>query len=187
MISLTREQYLDSIQKLREQAASFADRLSSAQLTWQPMGGARWSVVECLDHLAVFNTGYLAALEAAASNAPSGGRGGEFRTAGFPSEKFLSIAEPPPSVKAKAPAKLAPRPTLNPEKILPEFLATLDRVNTLVRNTNGKDLNVVRFTNPFIPLIRFTAGTGLLVLGAHARRHLYQAEQVLKEPDFPRD
>ena len=186
MTSLTREQYLDSIQKVREQAASFADRLSIMQLTWQPMGGARWSVVECLDHLAVFNDKYLAALEAAASNAPSGGRAGEFRTAGFPSEKFLSLAEPPPTVKAKAPGKLAPRPTLNPEKILPEFLATLDRVNALVRNTIGKDLNAVRFTNPFIPLLRFTAGAGLLVLGAHARRHLYQAEQVLKEPDFPR-
>jgi hypothetical protein len=186
MTSLTREQYLDSIQKVREQAASLDERLSAAQQTWQPMGGARWSVVECLDHLAVFNAAYLAALEAAVSNAPSGGRAAEFRAAGFPSEKFLSIAEPPTSVKLKAPAKLAPRPTLNPEKILPEFLATLDRVSAFVRNTNGKDLNAVRFINPFIPLIRFTAGTGLLVLGAHARRHLYQAEQVLKEPDFPR-
>jgi hypothetical protein len=186
MVSLTREQYLDSIHKLREQALAFADRLSTAQLTWQPMDGARWSVLECLDHLAVFNTGYLAALESAASNAPSGGRAGEFCTSGFPSEKFLSIAEPPSALKAKAPAKLAPRPTLNPEKILPEFLATLDRVNALVRNTNGKDLNAVRFANPFIPLIRFTVGTGLLVLGAHARRHVYQADQVLKEPDFPR-
>ncbi|HVV44359.1 MAG TPA: DinB family protein [Bryobacteraceae bacterium] len=186
MISLTREQYLDSIRQICEQAASFADRLSPAQLSWQPMGGAGWSVLECLDHLAVFNTGYLAALESAASNAPAGGRAGEFRTSGFPSEKFLGFAEPPPSVKAKAPAKLAPRPTLNPEKILPEFLATLDRVSAFVRNTNGKDLNAVRFTNPFIPLVRFTAGTGMLVLGAHARRHLYQAEQVLKEPDFPR-
>ena len=186
MTSLTREQYLDSIRKVREQAATFADRLSIAQLTWQPMGGARWSVIECLDHLTVFNDKYLGAIEAAASNAPSGGSSGEFRTAGFPSEKFLSLAEPPPSVKAKAPGKLAPRPTLNPEKILPEFLATLDRVEALVRNTNGKDLNAVRFTNPFIPLLRFTAGAGLLVLGAHARRHLYQAEQVLKEADFPR-
>ncbi|HEU5021165.1 MAG TPA: DinB family protein [Bryobacteraceae bacterium] len=187
MVSLTREQYLDSIRKLSEQALSFADRLSTNQLTWQPMDGARWSVLECLDHLAVFNTGYLAALESAASNAPSGGRAGEFRTAGFPSEKFLSIAEPPPSFKAKAPSKLGPRPTLYPEKILPEFLATLDRVNAFVRNTNGKDLNAVRFANPFIPMIRFTVGTGLLVLGAHARRHIYQAEEVLKEPDFPRE
>src|SRR6185312_9431597 len=81
MISLTREQYLDSIRKLRDEASSFADRLSTAQLTWQPMGGARWSVAECLDHLAVFNTGYLAALESAASNAPSGGRAGETRAA----------------------------------------------------------------------------------------------------------
>jgi hypothetical protein len=186
MILLTREQYLDSLQELREQASSFGNRLTAPQLVWQPRGGAGWSVAECMDHLAVFNTGYLGALEAAAGNAPSSGHAGEFRTAGFLSEKFLGIAEPPPGFKAKAPAKLAPRPTLNPEKILPEFLATLDRASAFVRSSSTKDLNAVRFTNPFIPLLRFTAGTGMLVLGAHARRHIYQADQVTKEPDFPR-
>ncbi|HVY91576.1 MAG TPA: DinB family protein [Bryobacteraceae bacterium] len=186
MISLTREQYLDSIQKLRDQGESFRNRLSSAQLAWQPMGGARWSVLEILDHLAVFNEGFLRELGIAAANAPSGGRAGEFRSGGMVSEKFVSFSEPPPKAKVKATAKLAPRPTLNPEKILPEFLSSMDHIANFVRSSSGKDLNAVRFKNPFIPLLRFTAATGLLILGSHTRRHMYQAEQVLKEADFPR-
>jgi hypothetical protein len=185
MISLTREQYLDSIQQLRDRAASYGSELTASQLTWQPQGGARWSVLECLDHMVVFNGQYLPAVETAAAGAPSGGRAGEFRTAGFPSQKFLSFTEPPPKTKVKAPGKIAPRPTLNPEKIIPDFLNSLERISGFVRSTSGKDLNAVRFTNPFIPILRFTVGSGLLVLAAHTRRHMYQADQILKDPEFP--
>jgi len=31
--------------------------------------------------------------------------------------------------------------------------------------------------NPYLPLIRFTVGTGLLIMPAHERRHLLQAER----------
>jgi hypothetical protein len=35
-------------------------------------------------------------------------------------------------------------------------------------------------------LVNFTVATGLLVITAHNRRHLWQAEQILKRQDFPR-
>jgi hypothetical protein len=44
----------------------------------------------------------------------------------------------------------------------------------------------VRFQNPFVPLLRFTIGTGLLVINAHDRRHLWQAERVEDAPGFPK-
>ncbi len=40
------------------------------------------------------------------------------------------------------------------------------------------DLNRIRFKNPFVHLLSFTVGTGLLIILAHDRRHLWQAEQV---------
>jgi hypothetical protein len=39
------------------------------------------------------------------------------------------------------------------------------------------DVNRIRFRNPFVPLIRFTLGTGLEILVRHERRHLEQAER----------
>lgn len=186
MISLTRPQYLESIQKLRDTATGLCSSLTETQLSWQPGGGARWSVLECLDHITLFNASYLGAIEAAASNASPGKNAGEFRSAGMFSEKFVAFGEPPARAKVKAPGKIQPRPTLNSEKILPEFLKSMDRVSAFVESTANKDLNTVRFANPLIPLVRFTAGTGMLTIGAHSRRHLWQAQEVLKEADFPR-
>lgn len=58
-------------------------------------------------------------------------------------------------------------------------------VRDLLREAAGIDLNRTRFVNPFIPLVRFTVGTGFLVIAAHERRHLWQAERVKANPGFP--
>ncbi|MEX2663206.1 MAG: hypothetical protein WD227_14850 [Vicinamibacterales bacterium] len=40
-------------------------------------------------------------------------------------------------------------------------------------------MNRATFQNPFIPVIRMRVSTGLHVVAAHDRRHLWQAEQVV--------
>jgi hypothetical protein len=124
-------------------------------------------------------------MEPAIGDARSGAAAAVFRTAGFPSAKFTREMEPPSRTKMRAPGKIRPRPTLNPEGILPQFMKAMDRVSTLAGSTAGKDLNSVRFRNPLFPLVRFTVASGFLIIAAHGRRHLWQAEQVVKEPDFP--
>jgi hypothetical protein len=47
------------------------------------------------------------------------------------------------------------------------------------------DVNRIRFRNPFIPVLRFTVGTGLEILSNHQRRHLLQAERVRESLEFP--
>lgn len=184
-IFVTREQYLDSIRQLTAAANDLAARHDLRQLTWQPENGERWNILECLDHLSVSTNVYLDAMESAVMGAPAGRSAAEFHTAGFPSLKFTQSLEPPVTRKITAPGKIRPRPTLNIEGILPEFLKTMERVFALVKNTAGKDLNAVRFRNPLLPVLRFTVGTGFLIIAAHGRRHLWQAEQVTKEADFP--
>ena len=184
-ISLTREQYLDSISQLTASATGLAARFNMTQLTWQPAGGERWSILECLDHIAVSTAIYLDAMQPAIGDTRPGQEAGVFHTAGLPSTKLVRYQEPPPSHKSSAPGKMSPRPTLNPEGILPEFLTTMERLTTLVTSSAAKDLNSVRFRNPLIPLLRFTVSTGLLMLAAHGRRHMWQAEQVTHAPDFP--
>lgn len=58
-------------------------------------------------------------------------------------------------------------------------MAEHDRVRALIRESQNLDLNRIRFRNPFVRLFYFTVGTGLLVISAHDRRHLWQAKQVL--------
>ena len=184
-ISITREQYLDSIRQLCDTASELGERFTMAQMTWQPAAGERWSISECLDHVAISTGTYLDAMEPAIADAGLGASSAIFRTAGLPSTKFAQELEPPARRKMPAPGKIRPRPTLSPEGILPQFLKTMDRVSALVRSTARKDLNTVRFRNPLIPVIRFTVASGFLIIAAHGRRHLWQAEQVAREPDFP--
>jgi hypothetical protein len=185
-ISLTREQYLDSVRQLTARANALAKRLNLTQMTWQPKDSEGWSILECLDHLAITTNVYLDAMQASVGDARTGGEAAVFHTAGLPSTKFANSQEPPPRTKFPAPGKIRPRPTLHPESILPEFLKTMDRVSSLVASSGGKDLNSVRFRNPLVPLLRFTISTGFLTIAAHGRRHLWQAEAVTQEPDFPK-
>ena len=66
---------------------------------------------------------------------------------------------------------------------------TLSRRKRILPGTHGpraqKNVNRIRFWNPFIPGIRFTVGTGLQIIVGHERRHLLQAERVLHSPSFP--
>jgi hypothetical protein len=185
-ISLTRDRYLDSISQSKAAATELAEKLTMTQMTWQPGGGERWSVAECFDHLAAATEVMLDAMQSAVNEARPGANAACFRTAGFFSKRMIDETEPPPRRKLPAPAKIRPRPTLNPEGILPRFLESLDRVTALVSSAAGKDLNAVRFRLPPVPLLRITAASGLLLIAAHVRRHLWQAGQVLQDPDFPR-
>jgi hypothetical protein len=54
-------------------------------------------------------------------------------------------------------------------------------VRVLLRTYADIDLASVRFPNPFIRGVRFSLATGLHVIPAHERRHLWQAREVKRE------
>jgi hypothetical protein len=58
------------------------------------------------------------------------------------------------------------------------FLAAHDDVGTFLRTYADIDLRGVRFPNPFIHGVRFSLATGLQLIAAHERRHLWQAWRV---------
>jgi hypothetical protein len=96
-----------------------------------------------------------------------------------------SYIEPSPeSKRARAPGKIAPGMQIDPH-ILDLFLTSNQAVRGLVRRAAGYDVNRIRFRNPFIPVLRFTVGTGLEIVSKHQRRHLLQAELVRQAADFP--
>jgi hypothetical protein len=66
------------------------------------------------------------------------------------------------------------------------FVKAHDEVRSLIQEARDMDLNHVRYTNPFIRLFHFTVGTGLLIIAAHDRRHLWQARQVCKAMETER-
>ena len=171
-------------------ANDVARNLSAAQLNWSPAPGA-WSVGQCLHHLYVTNEKYLPPIAKALDGRPA--QPVQEITPGWFARYFISnyIAPPPPGslkvrTRARAPRQIAPATTVDPS-VLDQLLRTNDTARDLFRRASRFDVNRIRFQNPFVPLFRFTVGSGIEIIWKHQHRHLGQAERVRQAPDFPRD
>lgn len=159
--------------------------LSDERFNWRP-DGRSWSIAQCLDHLNVASRVYLVPIREALQEARKAGavRKAPIRP-GFFGRWFVANLEPPPKRRLPAPKKIVPAASKDKAEVMAEWQRAQDQVRDLLREAAGLDLNRTRFVNPFISLIRFSAGTGFQVIAAHQRRHLWQAEQVKANPRFP--
>lgn len=168
---------ISTFEECDARAKRVAADLTSAQLNWQPQPGA-WSIGQCIDHLANANDVYLAAIERSLAHRSPDRAVDEIVPGLFGRWFIRNYIEPSENTRrAKAPKKIVPASAVTPE-VLDRLLRGNERARQLVRRAAAYDVNRVRFTNPFIPIIRFTVGTGLEVLSRHERRHLLQAERV---------
>lgn len=166
-------------QQLRDasrRAESLVAAHPAAELEAQPSPGA-WSASECLAHLAAANYSYLNAMRSAVKPALLLGsdQGAVAIRPGWATRLFLRHLEPPVRLRTPNPPAIAPKRV--PIKVaLRDFLASQDAALELLKECRRLDLNRIRFANPFVPLLRFSVGGGFLILAAHDRRHLWQAE-----------
>ena len=164
-------------------ATALANSLTVTQLNWKP-APRQWSIGQCLEHLAVSNEIYGAAIADALPSAPTGHA--DEITPGWFSRYFIReyIAPTEQRTRHKAPPKITPASDVD-AGILQRFLDTNRQSRALVERGSQIDVNRVRFKNPFVPFIRFTVGTGLEILAKHEQRHLLQAERVRTATGFP--
>jgi hypothetical protein len=163
-----------------EDARVLVSGLSEIQGTWRIQQGT-WNVAECLDHLATANRVYLAAMQPPAQDALESGRT-RHRPAlpGLIGGWFVRSLEPPVNrfFKMKAHQKIRPRLSPPLASAAEQFFASHRDVVAFLRKYSTIDLAGVAFPNPFIRGVRFSLATGLHVLAAHERRHLWQAWHV---------
>ena len=158
--------------------------LTPEQLNWQPVPSA-WSVGQCVEHLCLTNEIYLPAISGSLAGKPVSAV--QEITPGWFARWFIrSYIEPSTETKhARAPKKIVPSTRVEPS-VLDRFLRGNQAVREIVCYAANYDVNEVRFRNPFIPVLRFTVGTGLQIVSRHQRRHLLQAERVKQSVNFPR-
>ena len=170
----------DALDAAERDARALVAGFTEAQGAWRPAAGA-WSVAECLDHLGTANRVYLAAMRTPAERAQRAGRKrrGPARP-GLLGGWFVSYLEPPvkPAFKIKAPRAIRPRTAPSLTDAMTNFLRSQDEVRKFLRTYADIDLTRIRFANPFIRGVRFGLATGLHVIAAHERRHLWQAWRV---------
>jgi hypothetical protein len=168
-------------------ADALVANLSDAQFHWQPDGGRRWSVAQCLEHLAVGAEVYLAGMRGAVqrANQERSVRRGPFAP-GFFGRRFANSLEPPVRFRGRAPKAIVPSSTLSRAEILSRFHGSHAELKTMAREAAAIDANRATFQNPFLKMVRMKLSTAFHVINAHDRRHLWQAEQVIARADFPR-
>ncbi len=165
---------LDGVERAARELVSDLDEARGA---WRERPEA-WSVAECLDHLAVTNRVYLAAMDDAARRARAQRR--LRRRPALPGpigRLFVRTLEPPvrPAMRVKTQRNIVPRSAPPLTDAFAQFLAAHDAIRAFMGANADLDLSGVRFANPLIRGIRFSLATGLHILPAHERRHLWQA------------
>lgn len=176
-------QVIEELTTSDRSATDLAQGLTSAQLNWRPTADA-WSVGQCLEHLFQANEVYLPPIARAIDGrSPSPV---QKITPGWAGRWFIRTYIDPSTqhVRGRAPRKIAPAAQVD-TSILDRFLRSNDAARDLVRRASAYDVNHIRFVNPFVPLVRFTVGTGLEIVWRHQRRHLLQAERIRQASGFP--
>lgn len=161
-------------------ARALVTDLSEELGTWR--GDAEsWSVAECLDHLATANRVYLRAMQPSAERALNNGRRRRGPAQpGLIGGWFVRTLEPPVTRRSKTrtPQSIRPRHAPSLDDAARQFLAAQEEVRAFLKRYADIDLAGVRFPNPFVRGVRFSLATGLHVIAAHERRHLWQAWSV---------
>jgi len=177
---------LDDIEEADRRGVATAASCTDEQFYWRPRDGGGWSIAQCLDHLGVMNRVYGAAIRSGIDAART--RGSTRRAPakpGYLGGKFVQSMEPPVTRRLRTPRKGKPATMKERQTILDGYRAGHDLARQLIADAATIDANGARFKNPFLPLVRFSIATGLFVIAAHDRRHLWQAEQVRQAPGFP--
>jgi hypothetical protein len=169
-------------------AESITHGLTREQFQWRP-GPGRWSIGECFAHLNVTNGFALGAIEEGIAKGRGKKSPGPFQY-GFLVRKFIASQEPPVTKKYTAPKVFLPRPDIDLEATLAEFRRIESEFKRLARSADGLHLARVKIEMPALPAIlrpfvKMPLGGQFLLTTTHDRRHLWQAEQVRNDPNFP--
>ncbi len=194
-LSIPVSKVLVDLDDAEKEATEIIEGISDRQANWRPSEHS-WSILQCLTHLSRTNRIYAAAMYVAVSSKKVTGSMDHSATVdridgpaicpGWLASRFIHAMEPPVRTRMKAAGKAKPATEMRDRReALAEFIESHKPVRGVIEGWSGLDLNAVRFKNPFIGVLRFTVGTGLRVVNAHDRRHLWQANQIRLAPGYP--
>ena len=177
-ISRTRDELIADLVDLDRRYRALVASCPREQLTRQINDA--WSIAECIQHVALANSEYLPRIKSAIDENQGNLAGAveTLSTAGWFSSYFVEkVIGPQVNRRYKAPKSIRPKP-VDPEVALERLVRTHKEIRELLGAKSQPDLNRIRFKNPFVPVIRFTVATAFLIMAAHGRRHLLQAERL---------
>ncbi|HYR28694.1 MAG TPA: DinB family protein [Thermoanaerobaculia bacterium] len=149
--------------------------------TVRPTPGS-WSAAECLSHLSISTEMFLPVLRKAIDDAKARGWKSERK----PSMDMLGrllrwFLEPPIRKRVATAAPFVPKSVRAKAEAFGEFSTLQSKLVDLVQEASGLDLKRMKIVSPFDKRVKYNVYSAFLILVAHQRRHLWQAEQVIAE------
>ena len=175
---------IDSLlQQLREnsrQAEVIFGSNTTGQLQHHP-GQERWSAAECIAHLNLSNRAYLplldSAIERLREKKVSGS--GPFHL-NWNARLLKYWLEPPSRLRLPTGAPFQPIAVKDPAATSGEFQEIGKVLEEKLNSARGFALDRVKLVSPFAAKMKYNAYSAFVLITAHNRRHLWQAEQALR-------
>ena len=139
----------------------------------------QWSIAECVAHLNLFSETFLPIISDACEQARKSGWvvDGPFTTDVI--GRLLKYAlEPPSKWKAVTTAAFEPLVVEPLEQVAPRFYELQSDLICVIRSAANLNLNRIRIISPLSNHVRYNLYSCFLIIAAHQRRHIWQAEQT---------
>ncbi len=176
----------DQLESLDREVRQLTGDLSPSQMQWRP-GPGKWSIAECLEHLAITArlgaAHWVPAISAARRRGKTGT--GPFSFGWF-GRWFVGWVGPNPKRPSPAPAVFAPPASISPGRAIADFTDSQSEIRAIFRSADGLDLGRIKARSAVTPLFRFNLATWFASTVAHQHRHLDQMRRVRTDDHFPK-
>jgi hypothetical protein len=174
---------IDSLQNDVRQLAAAADSMKNMdkiKLAY-PLTNGKWTAIQALEHLNMYNRYYLPLIEKAISEDKSG-RSAWFNS-GTLGNYFVNSMKPADVFQVKNKMKTQksynPPAALNAEQVINEFSQHQQKLIQLMNLSRTRDMNAIRIPITVTKYIKFKLGDTFRFLVAHEQRHLVQARNAI--------
>jgi hypothetical protein len=140
-----------------------------------------WSAAECLDHLAMTTRACMPAIAGKIASTPRLTTSRPLRCDAL-AKLLIRMLEPPYWMRHRAHRHLSPRRNDFPSAWR-DFGDSQRELAEVIRSGVGLALDTVKVQSPVCSRMSYTVYGALGILSAHQRRHLWQAQQILRALD----
>lgn len=174
------EQAERELNEATERARKLVDDTPARLFTVRPSLN-QWSAAECLSHLSISTEMFLPVLRKTMDEARSRGLTAD----GAPRMDVLGrvlrwFLEPPVRSRVKTKPAFVPKSIRAKAETLAEFTRLQKQLVALLQSSSGLPLGKLKVVSPFDSRVKYNVYSAFMILTAHQRRHLWQAEQAVQ-------
>ncbi len=159
-------------------ARTLVDSIPARLFTVRP-SPSQWSAAECIAHLSISTEMFIPLLRNAIETARLRGAAEGEPTMDILGRILRWFLEPPVRAKTKTVPAAVPKSTRAKGEALGEFTSQQNQLLELLHASRNLPIGKVKLISPFDTRIKYNVYSAFLIIAAHQRRHLWQAEQAI--------